>query len=115
MRVDLSVVAPDLAQQHLPDHNTRTCPIKELQDSSFLLGEPDAAVPYRVLQQLGGRAERVGADDEYCIPAVLEDADLRPQSRQQFIGSERLSDVVVGGRSPLGREDRAQSGWWKRL
>jgi len=47
-------------------------------------------------QLLRAGPEQVGAHGEHRVLAVVEHPQLGPHARQQFLGAERLGDVVVG-------------------
>ena len=71
-------------------------PEQVLQDPALLVGQPHLAVLAGVQQQLGTRAELVGADGEDRGFRVVEGAKLGAHPGQQLRQTERLGDVVIG-------------------
>jgi predicted MFS family arabinose efflux permease len=96
--VDTGVVAPDLVQEHAPRNHLVAAAIEILQDRGLLLGQAHLALGLRMDQHLGARPERVGADHEHRIVALLVLTQLRAQSRQQHAQLERFDHVIVGAR-----------------
>src|SRR5215831_2235342 len=95
VRGDARVIAPYLLQQHVARHDLLASAIEILEDGGLLLRKSDFGA-FLVNQHLRCRLERVVANGEHRVLALLVLAQLRANARQQHGELEGLGDVVVG-------------------
>src|SRR5262249_50233944 len=88
MRPDAGIVAPDLVQKRVAADDLVAGAVEVLEDRRFLLGQAHFLAAAFLDQQLGARAEGIGADREDRILAELVLAELRAQPRQQHVQAE---------------------------
>src|SRR5260370_25631763 len=92
------IVAPYFAEKSVAPDRLIAGAVEIFQDRRLFLGQPNLLAAGRIEQELGARTERVGADREHRVVAVLALPQMGAQPGQQHAQAKRLRHIVGGAR-----------------